>query len=81
MKVYVIFREEWDNFCYEDQDYLKDVYGVFTNMDKAKEACEELNERESFEEKGTGDNGCNASRGIKYYVTECKTDKVYCIDD
>ena len=50
-------------------------------MDKATEACEELNERESFEEKGTGDNGCNASRGIKYYVTECETDKVYCIDD
>ena len=76
MKVYVIFREGWDDFCYDDQDYSSDVYGVFTDKDKAIEAVKELNDKESYEEKGVGDSGFDCSRGVNYYISSCETNVI-----
>lgn len=81
MKVYVIFREEWDNFCYEDQDWYNDAYGVFTDKNKAIEVAKELNSKESFEVKGKGDHGLDASRGMRYYICPCETDVIGNISD
>lgn len=81
MKVYVIIKEVWDNFCYEDQDLLTYVYGVFTNREKAIEAAKELNNRDGYREDGIGDHSCEASRGIEYYIASCETDVVGDITD
>ena len=78
MKVYVLFKEEWDYSCLEDKDYRKDVFGVFTNKDDAEKAVMGLNEKEKYVVKESSE---FAIKGLNYYIQECETDKIYNIED
>lgn len=75
MKVYVIFRNEWD---YDEENYSNDVFGVFTNKDDAEKIVMEYNEKEGYRI----DNSRGFSvKGLSYYFQECETDKFYNIEE